>query len=57
MNFVKKKIGKKIEEMWEILGKSGKIGKMFENQGKLWGKIGKMLENQDKLWEKIGKIF
>ena len=56
MNFVKK-IGKKIEEMWEILGKSGKIGKMFENQGKLWGKIGKMLENQDKLWEKIGKIF
>ena len=51
MNFVKK-IGKKIEEMWEILGKSGKIGKMFENQGKLWGKnwgkIGKMLENQDK---------
>ena len=41
--------------MWE------KIGKMFENQGKLWGKnwgkIGKMLENQDKLWEKIGKIF
>ena len=60
MNFVKKN-WKKNEEMWEILGKSGKIGKMFENQGKLWGKnwgkIGKMLENQDKLWEKIGKIF
>ena len=45
MNFVKKKIGKKIEEMWEILGKSGKIGKMFENQGKLWGKN----------WENVGK--
>ena len=58
MNFVKKKIGKKIEEMWENLGKLGKCLKIRENYGeKIGEKLGKCWKIKINYGKKLGRFF